>query len=342
MRGQHPQDSFDFGQGAGPPVSPPRGQVRQRENQVRMSSWALSSALVAGFAWVGSSGSAQARTDPLALEYLASPAQAFESGDNQQELVFVSSDAASPILPLDEEVQPQQADVSGDGGSREVTFIVSPYVWIPTVSGDIDVGTQGIQFELDAGDLLDVFEFGGLIRGEMRHSSGWGLAVDYVFADLGADVSILIGDVAADIDASILEATVVRRVQSGQDPIDIYGGIRRWDAAIKADITIPFLSTTIETGDDWVDPIIGARYQHSISRRWRILGQLDVGGFGIGSDFTWNAALGVSYAAWENTSFQLVYRTLSVDRQSGATDAMPGVGLEIVVQGPLIGFAYQF
>lgn len=226
------------------------------------------------------------------------------------------------------------------GEDRDFAFIVSPYVWIPNVSGDVGLGDQGLQFDLDVGDLLDVFEFGGLIRGEVRHKSGWGFAADYVFADLGADVNIIIGDVEADIDASILEATVVRRVQAGDNPVDVYAGIRSWNADIEAAISIPFLDTTITTGDDWIDPIIGARYQHRISPRWRLLGQADIGGFGAGSDFTWNAVAGASYAAWDNTSFQVVYRILKVDRQSG--DQANPVDLDLAIQGPLIGFAYQF
>ena len=236
-----------------------------------------------------------------------------------------------------------QTEAAGtDPEGKALTFIVSPYVWIPNVSGNIGVGSSDGQFVLDTGDLLDLFEFGGLIRGEVRHRSGWGVSVDYMFADLGAGVDIVIGDVDADINASILEATLVRRVELDSGSLDLYGGIRRWDAEIQADITTPFFSTTVATGDRWVDPIIGARYQHQLSPRWKILGQADVGGFGMSSDFTWNVAAGASYEAWSNTSFQFVYRVLDVDRTSGEVGTPSAVDLGITIQGPLIGFAYRF
>lgn len=257
------------------------------------------------------------------------------------------SDVSIDSSELGEQDPAQVEDGSGEIGTavsqeKALTFIVSPYVWVPNVSGDIGVGSNAGQFELDAGDLLDLFEFGGLIRGEVRHRSGWGVSVDYMFADLGAGVDILIGDVDADINASILEATLVRRVELESGALDFYGGIRRWDAEIEADITTPFFSTSLATGDRWVDPIIGARYQHELSARWKILGQADVGGFGASSDFTWNAALGASYQAWADTSFQLVYRVLNVDRTSGETGTPSEVDLGLTIQGPLLGFAYRF
>ena len=235
---------------------------------------------------------------------------------------------------------PARRSVGSEGD--DLTFIVSPYVWIPTVTGDIGVGAQGLQFELDAGDLLDVFEFGGLIRGEIRHKSGWGVSVDHIFADLGAGVDILIGDVDAEIDAGITEIAVVRRIDLDRHALDAYAGIRHWNADVDVAIETIFFNDTIRTGDAWIDPMIGARYLHTVSSDWRLIAQGDIGGFGVGADFSWNAAVGASYDASENLSLQLVYRVLSVDRESPAIGGGSPVDLNITIQGPLIGLAYRF
>ncbi|QIQ86392.1 hypothetical protein [Erythrobacter sp.] len=227
-------------------------------------------------------------------------------------------------------------------GDKDLTFIVSPYVWIPTVTGNIGTSAQGLDFALDAGDLLDVFEFGGLIHGEARHKSGWGISTDYIFANLGAGVDIVIGDVDADIDAEVLELTLVRRIDAGSDAIDLYAGIRRWDADVAIAIETFFFDDTIVTGDEWTDPIVGARYQHEFARDWRLLVQGDIGGFGAGSEFSWNAVAGVSHSLSDKASLQLVYKTLSVDRQSPAIGNGPPIDLDITITGPLIGFAYRF
>lgn len=237
---------------------------------------------------------------------------------------------------------PVQAVASQENSGKEITFILSPYVWIPTVTGDISVGTQDLRFELDAGDLLKVFEFGGLIRGELRHESGWGLSADYVFADLGAGVDIVIGNVDADIKANILELAVVRRVPLDQHSLDVYGGIRRWDADLEIAIETFFFDDVIVTGDEWVDPIVGARYLHTLSPKWRLIAQADIGGFGAGSEFTWNGVAGASLAVSDKAQFQLVYRALGVNRKSPGPNGSAPVDLNLTIQGPLIGFAYRF
>lgn len=225
---------------------------------------------------------------------------------------------------------------------RDFTFIVAPYVWIPTVTGDIGLGAQGIPLNLNAGDLLDVFEFGGLIRGEVRHKSGWGVSVDHIFADLGTGFNILIGDVDVSIDAAITEVAVVRRIESGADSFEPYAGIRHWNADVTAEIQSFFFNGTVEVGDKWTDPIVGLRYLHPMGERWRLIAQGDIGGFGAGSSFSWNAAAGASYALSRRSQFQVVYRVLSVDRESPAIGGGSPVDLDIAIQGPLVGFAYSF
>ena len=225
---------------------------------------------------------------------------------------------------------------------RDFTFIVAPYVWIPTVTGDIGLGAQGIPLNLNAGDLLDVFEFGGLIRGEVRHKSGWGVSVDHIFADLGTGFDILIGDVDASIDAAITEVAVIRRIESGRDSFEPYAGIRHWNADVTAEIQSFFFNGTVEVGDKWTDPIVGLRYLHPMGERWRLIAQGDIGGFGAGSKFSWNAATGASYALSRRSQFQIVYRVLSVDRESPAIGGGSPVDLDLSISGPLIGFAYQF
>ena len=225
---------------------------------------------------------------------------------------------------------------------REFTFIVAPYVWIPTVTGDIGLGAQGIPLNLNAGDLLDVFEFGGLIRGEFRHKSGWGVSVDHIFADLGTGFDILIGDVDVSIDAGITEVAIIRRIESGTDSFEPYAGIRHWNAHVTAEIQSFFFNGTVEVGDKWTDPIVGLRYIHPMGQRWRLIAQGDIGGFGAGSNFSWNAAAGASYALSRRSQFQVVYRVLSVDRESPAIGGGSPVDLDLSISGPLIGFAYQF
>lgn len=54
------------------------------------------------------------------------------------------------------------------------------------------------------------------------------------------------------------ELALVRRVPLDQHSLDVNGGIRRWDADLEIAIETVFFDDVIVTGDEWVDPIIGA------------------------------------------------------------------------------------
>lgn len=69
--------------------------------------------------------------------------------------------------------------------------------------------------------------------------------------------------------------------------VDVLGGLRAWD--IDGAVTSPVLSVSSST--TFVDPIVAARINPPLSDRWAALSCLDVGGFGVGSDLTWQAAV---------------------------------------------------
>ncbi len=115
----------------------------------------------------------------------------------------------------------------------------------------------------------------------------------------------------------MLAAAVMYRAVEGRTPVDVVGGLRynKLDVEATADFTLLGLAASrTRSGDkDWVDPYIGLRFQHPIANRWALVGYADVGGFGVGSDFTWQAALGVNYEISKSVSAKFGYRHLSVD-----------------------------
>lgn len=251
-------------------------------------------------------------------------------------------EASASVVPPASEQDPPAILPETKADDDDLTFIVSPYLWRPVVTGDVG-GTEpgAIGFEIDTGDLLDAFESGGLIHGELRHRSGWSVSIDYMFADLSntSDIGVVLD---TRVDAAIFEATVQRRIALGRHALDAYAGMRRWDSDVEVDVSAGPIGIEILTGDTWTDPILGARYQHAISDRWQLLVQGDVGGFGIDSDFTWHAVAGASYAAGSRTALHIVYKRLSVSRQSPRIGGGPPVDLDLTVQGPLVGFSWRF
>ena len=86
----------------------------------------------------------------------------------------------------------------------------------------------------------------------------------------------------------------------------------------------------------WVDPLIAVRMRHWLNERVFLNLYGDIGGFGVGSDFTWAAAGGLGYQATENLALELYYRAYSVDYEDD------GFLYDTTLHGVFAGLAFYF
>ena len=107
--------------------------------------------------------------------------------------------------------------------------------------------------------------------------------------------------------------------------MDVIGGVRYTKLDVSGDIGATFFgpgpggtATVSRSGDkDWVDPYIGVRIKHLVTDRWALIGYADVGGFGVGSDFTYQVIAGADYEYSKRVSFKFGYRYMGVDYDKG-------------------------
>ena len=98
------------------------------------------------------------------------------------------------------------------------------------------------------------------------------------------------------------------------------------------------------SGDlEWVDPVVGARIRHQFASgsEFNLLG--DVGGFGAGSEFSWQAVAtyGFDVNAFGTTMRSVVgYRALSVDYSENTQHGKSG--LDWIQHGPILGVAFRW
>jgi len=78
----------------------------------------------------------------------------------------------------------------------------------------------------------------------------------------------------------------------------------------------------LSKSEDWVDPIIGLRMIWQLSPRWSVVALGDIGGFGVGSDFQWQAtglaAYRFSLFGDKDAKFLPGYRALYQDYSTGS------------------------
>jgi hypothetical protein len=110
----------------------------------------------------------------------------------------------------------------------------------------------------------------------------------------------------------------------------------------KLDVDIPLLglSRRVEKSKDWIDPIIGARFRADLSKKFSLAVRGDIGGFSVGSDFTWNASAILGYHFSQTVSAWLGYRALGVDYESGS--GFSKFKYDVIMQGPIVGLGFHF
>jgi hypothetical protein len=94
---------------------------------------------------------------------------------------------------------------------------------------------------------------------------------------------------------------------------------------------------------EWVDPVVGGRMRHQFASGSEFNLEGDVGGFGAGSDFSWQAVAtyGFDVNVFNTTMRSVVgYRALSVDYSQ--TGAHGRSGLDWIQHGPVLGVAFRW
>jgi hypothetical protein len=132
---------------------------------------------------------------------------------------------------------------------------------------------------------------------------------------------------------------------------EIYGRVvdtERWSADALAGARIWHLNNAIDLyqggtatvtagqTQDWVDPVLGGRFRVNFGKGWYSTLKGDAGGFGTGSQETYQGYIGTGKMFKNKYSLVLGYRYLSVDYKSG------GFLYDVHMNGPLVGFSIHY
>jgi len=89
---------------------------------------------------------------------------------------------------------------------------------------------------------------------------------------------------------------------------------------------------------------VGARLRYAVAPGHELFVRGDVGGFGVGSDFSWQAVAGYAwdFAVWNGVTFSgvLGYKALYVDYTQG--EGLSRYGFDMLQHGPVLGVNMRF
>ncbi|MBE9549136.1 MAG: hypothetical protein IMF09_06965 [Proteobacteria bacterium] len=216
-------------------------------------------------------------------------------------------------------------------------FKITPYLWAIGIDGI--TGPKGHEADIDM-SFSDIFDkLDGAFIVSMEASKGaWTGWIDYTSMSLAHKAVADRVVVKAALDQKVTDMAVGYRLE-GMETIELYAGGRFVDVntVIKAEGQGPGGNVgKVSIGDDWIDPIVGVRGTWPLSEKWNIRANADIGGFGVGSDFAWQAAVAANYQFSERVSFLLAYRYLDMDYDDN------GFVFDVVTSGPILGVSFSF
>jgi hypothetical protein len=248
----------------------------------------------------------------------------------------------------------------------------TPYAWLTWLQGDMAVRGRSVNLDVAPWTVLGHLErvpfFG---YGEARNGP-IALYSDVFYANLGLSAtgvgsrsvaSGITGTLSAALGVGFEEAVVevggayeVMKYDS-HTAIDILAGARYWHQDMSVNLALNASLTDLGGLDisrgfaidrsgsvDWVDPVVGGRIRYNLAPGQDLMLRGDVGGFGAGSQFSWNALAAYSFvfAKRDGVTYSgvLGYRALAADFEQGS--GRTKYVYDVVMHGPISGLTVAF
>ncbi|RDI56343.1 hypothetical protein DES45_10927 [Microvirga subterranea] len=281
----------------------------------------------------------------------------------------------SPTPAADLALGPVPATVAPLTVPPEWTFSVTPYGWFVGLTGSQTVRGRTLNVNASFIDIVDdTIGRGGTLIGLMAdfeaRKGPFSLFGDLVWTKVGVEGShvrtrsvapgvtgAVSRSLSLDIEMTILEVGAAYEVvRSGPLAFDVLGGARYWhqEAELSFERTATLDVTDLELAGtraiavspsvNWLDPLIGARVRYAVAPGHELFLRGDVGGFGVGSRLSWQAAggYGFDFGTYHGVTFSGVigYRALYVDYARG--EGRRRYEFDMLQHGPILGISARF
>jgi hypothetical protein len=216
------------------------------------------------------------------------------------------------------------------------------YLWFSGLKGN--VGAQGYVVPVDAtfSDIFSELNIGLMTVLDVRRKRV-GVLTDLVFMSLSSDqksTPVNGGGYSGFTENSktfwVDPELYYRVLDKEKFSADAVAGVRLWHLNNSFDLlpgTLP--AVTVGQTQSWADPVLGARFRFNLNKGWFVSLKGDAGGFGAGSQLTWQVYTGVGKQFKQRYSLLLGYRYMDVDYKNG------GFLYDTHMSGLLAGFAIR-
>ncbi|MBZ6075745.1 hypothetical protein [Microvirga puerhi] len=251
------------------------------------------------------------------------------------------------------------------------TYRFTPYGWLVGLKGTETIRGRSVKVDASFIDIVEHSDSLVALMGDFEARKGpITLYGDVVWASIGAQggnirqrsfvsgaTVVVDPSLSLNIDLAILEVGGAYEVlRSGPLAFDVLAGARYWYQ--KAELSLD-VAAAADLGDlvivggrgfarsgsvNWLDPVVGARMRYAVAPGQEIFLRGDIGGFGAGSRFSWQAVGGYSFdiGTYQGITFSGVvgYRALYVDYSQG--EGRRRYEFDMLTHGPIVGISARF
>jgi hypothetical protein len=234
---------------------------------------------------------------------------------------------------------PSGARADETAGGWQQTVVI--YGMGAAIDGTAQLGQVEVPVDLSMSNLFDALEFGAMVAYRVENDT-WSFTTDVTFVGLGGtgttEGGLLRGEV--DVDQFTLMGTAGRRLT---DNLEFLFGLAYLD--LSSDVKVKSTSGDavdlhVSADADWIDPTLGLRYSVPLGDTWRLNLRGDIGGFGIGSDFMWQALATAQWQVSDTAGVIFGYRAIGFDYEQGKDQNYQHY--DLTEQGPVIGVTFSF
>jgi hypothetical protein len=222
---------------------------------------------------------------------------------------------------------------AASGDWRQTVFL---YGMGAMIEGDAQVGPLEVDVDVSLSDFFDNLEFGAMAAYRIENGT-WSFTGDVTYMSLGGGKEGPRGLTSARLDNEQITvmATAGRRITPH---LEALVSLAYFD--VNADLRVRVLQqvATANRSADWIDPLIGLKYEVPMRGKWRYTLRGDIGGGG--SDLTWHALTKVTRQNSERFGWFVGYRAISYDYQDG--DGRDYVRFDLLQHGPGAGISFSF
>ena len=227
---------------------------------------------------------------------------------------------------------------------KKWNFLAEPYIMFPYMDGETGIGESLLlPVEANPGDIFSKLQMAAMLYLEAQ-TDRWAITSDIVYMKLNQEVTpgIIIHEGSVTAKQFIWETAGLYRLTPF---LEVGVGGRLNNVNTGADVWVNVFPIGIEqvirsVNKTWFDPLLISRLTTNIKDKWLFQFRGDLGGFGVGSNFTWQLQ---GYAGYRFSKLFLLsagYRFLSTDYSSG--EGTKEFIFNVNEFGPVIRFGFNF